>query len=104
MGLLAEASMSGVFGDGWVWCASHHRPCREYWACPPPCDGCGYITCLCAALAATVDCETCDNDQVIITCTECEDGEVWDEDGVVTCPACQGAYSIPCPDCDEDEG
>lgn len=68
----------------------HRGVCTE-----AACAGCGRVECLCAELAATTDCQTCDGDQVIVTCGECEGGEVDCE----TCPACQGAYCIPCPDC-----
>lgn len=85
-------------------------PCRHDGPCRPPCEGCGWVECRCeeiaANLAANPPCPTCDSDQVIVTCGECEGGlvwdeggEAWDDDDVVTCPACDGAYSIPCPDC-----
>jgi hypothetical protein len=80
------------------------------WTCTPGCEACGWVECRCeeiaANLAANPPCPTCDSDQVVITCTECEDGLVLDDDegDWETCPDCGGDYSIPCPDCGGDEG
>lgn len=79
-----------------TWCAGHRK--MHSGTCEPACQGCGRVECLCAEIAEP-GCPTCDGDQVIITCTECEGGEVWGEDEIVTCGVCFGDYGRTCPDC-----